>query len=227
LMAGCVSSQRVVAREIIGKDGAPMALVSAGEFLFRDSTSHQRKSLPGFYIDKYELTTRRYAKFLHETGREIPLYWNEVSLVSDGERPVIGVTWHDADAYCRWAGKRLPTEQEWEKAARGTDGRKYPWGNEKPDKSLANYGDSRDNYGGDVRLWQGYSTLDLEDSYELGKSPYGIYNMAGNVQEWTSSDYDNRWKVFRGGSWGGNTYVLQVTFRYGGNPAHWNTSTGF
>src|SRR5207249_3819360 len=74
LMAGCVSSQRVVAREIIGKDGAPMALVSAGEFLFRDSTSHQRKSLPGFHIDKYELTTRRYAKFLHETGREIPLY---------------------------------------------------------------------------------------------------------------------------------------------------------
>jgi len=195
-MTGCVLfNQPKDLREIIAKDGVPMLLVPAGEFVYGDD--NHRLWLPAFYMDKYELTTVRYAKFLHATGREQPYKWNEVNQVTDRERPVIGVSWYDADAYCRYYGKRLPTEQEWEKAARGTDGREYPWANEEPNPSRASY-----NWDG-KRQWQGYSTLAWVKNYESGKSPYGIYNMAGNVWEWTSSDSDKsgKSKVVRGGSW--------------------------
>jgi len=122
---------RQTGREVTGKDGAPMVLVPAGEFLYGDN--NQRLSLPAFYIDKYEVSTRLYAAFIRDTRRAQPSDWSQqVALVGSGDRPVVNVTWHDADAYCRHYGKRLPTEQEWEKAARGTDGRKYPWGNEEP-----------------------------------------------------------------------------------------------
>ncbi len=182
-------------REITGKDGAPMVLVPDGDFLY--AHTKYRESVDAFYMDKYEVTTTRYAAFLQVTSREKPKSWNDVNRVSDRERPVIGVDWNDADAYCRYYGKRLPTEQEWEKAARGTDGREYPWGNEEPKRSLANY-----NWDGN-RSWKGYLTLGSVESYEAGKSPYGLYNMAGNVAEWTSSDYDSSssLKVLRGGSW--------------------------
>jgi formylglycine-generating enzyme required for sulfatase activity len=207
------------AREITGTDGAPMVLVPAGEFLYGDN--NQRLSLPAFYMDKCELTTNRYAKFLQATGREQPYKWNEVSPVSDGERPVTGVSWRDANAYCRHYGKRLPTEQEWEKAARGTDGRKYPWGNEEPNQSLARY-----NWDG-KRQWQGYITLASVESYESGKSPYGLYNMAGNVWEWTSSDYDSSRRVLRGGSWYDSANNLRSTNRNNRNPRYKYNLRGF
>jgi formylglycine-generating enzyme required for sulfatase activity len=180
-------------REITSRDGAPMLLVPAGEFLYGDN--NQRMSLSAFYMDKYEVTTKLYAQFLQATSRKQPEYWNQVSQVSAGDRPVIGVDWYDADAYCHQYGKRLPTEQEWEKAARGTDGRKYPWGNDEPSSGLANFG----------KQWQAninyYSErLTAVGSYESGKSPYGIYDLAGNVWEWTSSDEGSN-KVIRGGSW--------------------------
>lgn len=164
--------------------------------------------LPAFYMDKFEVTTKLYAAFMQATGRAAPARWNEVNHVSDGDRPVIGITWHDADAYCQYYGKRLPTEQEWEKAARGTDGRKYPWGNEEPSQSLASY-----DWDG-KRRWQGYAALATVESYESGKSPYGIYNMAGNVSEWTSSDYDSsgKYKVLRGGAW--DSYVDYLRSSY-------------
>jgi formylglycine-generating enzyme required for sulfatase activity len=79
------------------------------------------------YMDLYEVTTWRYARFLAATGRATPLFWEEVDLTTHKDRPVVGVDWTDADAYCRWAGRRLPTEAEWEKAARGTDERRHPW----------------------------------------------------------------------------------------------------
>ena len=129
------------------------------------------------------------------------------------EAPVRIVTWTKAQEYCQAMGKRLPTEAEWEKAARGTDGREYPWGNEwHPD--YANVG-------------QNEQDLMPVGSYEQGKSPYGVYDMAGNVMEWTadwfeaypgaeykSPNYGHKRRVVRGGSWGGvGHYVIPHFFR--------------
>lgn len=145
-----------------------------------EKPSH-RVYLDAFYIDKYELTTSRYAQFLKATRRKQPDHWNEVSMAAHRDRPVIGVDWHDADAYCRWSGKRLPTEAEWEKAARGTEGRQYPWGNERPTSRNANFGKCCD--------WKGYASLAPVGSLEAGKSPLGISDMAGNVYEWVADWY--------------------------------------
>jgi hypothetical protein len=135
-------ANRQPGQEITTSDGAPAVLIPAGNFsMGNDEDSPLREIyVDGFYIDKYELTVSRYAKFLQSTGNvRAPDYWQEANLDSAGDLPVIGVDWHDADAYCRWAGKRLPTEAEWEKAARGTDGRTYPWGNEEPTAARANF----------------------------------------------------------------------------------------
>ena len=166
-------------KEITGTDGAPMMLVPAGEFLYGDD--NQRLSLPAFYMDKYEVTVSRYASFLQASGRKQPEYWNQVSQVSAGDRSVIEVDWYDAYTYCRQYAKRLPTEQEWEKAARGTDGRTYPWGNDEPSERYANFGKEWDNLNYESEL------LTAVGSYEDGKSPFGIYDLAGNVWEWTST----------------------------------------
>ncbi|RMF89553.1 MAG: formylglycine-generating enzyme family protein, partial [Nitrospinota bacterium] len=129
----------------------PMVLVPAGEFimgstsedidqllqqfpstnreLFTHEMPQHRVYLDAFYIDKYEVTNRLYQRFVEATGHRKPEYWGDSDL-NGPEQPVVGVSWYDAKAYCEWAGKRLPTEAEWEKAARGTDGRTYPWGNE-------------------------------------------------------------------------------------------------
>ena len=200
-----------IVRELTGKDGAPMLLVPAGEFLYGDDK--RRVTLNAFYMDKYEVTTNLYAEFMRATGREAPEYWNGVSLASHGDRPVVGVDWSDADAYCRQYGKRLPTEQEWEKAARGTDGRKYPWGNEEPSSRYANYGkDYSENFYND--------RLTPVGNYEAGASPYGIQDMAGNAWELTSSEYAfsskaskvlgfSSSKVIRGGSWNSEASFLR------------------
>ncbi len=208
-------------RELIGKDGAPMLLVPEGEFLYGDKK--QRISLPAFYMDKYEVSTGQYATFMAATGTKNPEYWSTSVPVSNGQKPVVGVSWHEADAYCRQYGKRLPTEQEWEKAARGTDGRTYPWGNEEPTSRHAKY----DQDG--KASWNGYATLASVESYEAGKSPYGLYHMAGNVWEWTSSDYDNsgKAKVYRGGSWGTFATNLESTDRDRGSPDYGYANQGF
>jgi formylglycine-generating enzyme required for sulfatase activity len=161
-------------REIIGKDGAPMILVPNGEFTMGDGSYNNLERpvyLDAYYIDKFELTVSRYAKYMDHIGTKHG--WTKADLLSHGDRPVVEVDWNDADAYCRWARKRLPNEAEWEKAARGTDGRIYPWGNEKPNPSLANF-----DWDGRQR-WEGYRTLSVVGSYEAGKSPYGLYDMAG------------------------------------------------
>lgn len=204
-------------RELTGKDGAPMVLVPAGAFLYGDGDEHlnfdtgervkeplQRLELPAFYMDTFEVTTERYGIFLRATGRAAPGRWEEISFVSDANRPVITVSWHDADAYCRHFGKRLPTEQEWEKAARGPDGRRYPWGNKKPTRQYANFG--RDG------KWEGYTTtLSMVGNHPDDKSPYGIYDMAGNVWEWTNSTKngtDDR--IVKGGTWISQPVLSQV-----------------
>jgi formylglycine-generating enzyme required for sulfatase activity len=181
---------------ICEKDGAPMVLVPAGEFLmgsaegdkeasaaekpqrrvylmgsaegdekaFDNEKPQRRVYLDAFYIDKYEVTNALDGKFMQATGHEAPGYWNDSSLNTPNQ-PVVGVSWYDAEAYCKWAGKRLPTEAEWEKVARGTDGRKYPWGNQW-DKTRANTDEG--NLGKPTPV----------GSYEGGKSPYGAYDMA-------------------------------------------------
>ncbi len=200
------------AAEITGNDGAIAVVVPAGNFVMGDDVESPLREvyLDNFYIDKYEVTLSRYAKFLDATGgARPPEGWQQLNLESAGALPVVGVDWHDAEAYCRWAGKRLPTESEWEKAARGGDGRKYPWGSEDPTPALANFGKSADGpySGGLVPV----------ESRPAGKSPYGAHNMAGNASEWVSDWFaagfvrgdvrnpkgpeNGTAKVIRGGGW--------------------------
>ena len=188
--------------EITGKDGAPMVFIPAGEFTMgsdegeADERPAHRVFVDAFYIDKYEVTTDLFFKFLRATNSATPPDWTQVRLTQHADLPVVGINWYIADAYCQWAGKRLPTSAEWEKAARGTGGLKYPWGYEDPTTELANYGQSVSDAVYDDRL----ATV---DSYKSGTSPYGIYNMAGNVGEWVSnkSVVFSGYRLVRGGSW--------------------------
>nr|MBI3614395.1 SUMF1/EgtB/PvdO family nonheme iron enzyme [Nitrospirota bacterium] len=220
------SAPKETGREITGKDGAPMVLVLAGEFIYGhgEKTTQQKASVDAFYMDLYEVTTGRYAQFMQATGRGKPDYWSEVRPVSDGELPVVGVEWDEANAYCQWAGKRLPTDQEWEKAARGTDGRAYPWGNTVPTAGLANYDHSlanADRSGCSLFCNVYAEKLKPVNSYKGGRSPYGIYNMAGNVWEWVEE------KVLRGGSWADFASDLQSAGQLNFGPAPRDSSIGF
>jgi formylglycine-generating enzyme required for sulfatase activity len=216
----CTSLAKETGREIIGKDGAPMVLVPAGKFLYGDNK--ERRSLPAFYMDKFEVTTKRYAAFLQSAGRIQPTDWpKQVAAADSGDRPVVQVTWLDADAYCRQYGRRLPTEEEWEKAARGTDGRTFPWGNGEPTNRHANYGK-------DLKFSDPYSErLTAVGHHDAGKSPYGLYDMAGNVWEWTSSDDVKERKVVKGGSWFSRSSDVRSAFREGIHPAKRDDSGGF
>jgi formylglycine-generating enzyme required for sulfatase activity len=220
---------------------SPMVLIPAGEFtmgangwVYTEQPVHH-VYLDAFKLDVHKITTSQYAKFLEATGRNQPYKWEEVILERDGDRPVVGVDWHDADAYCRWEGKRLPTEAEWEKAARGIDGRLYPWGNEKPTSQHANFGKDE---------WEGYETLSPKMYLAAGRSPYGIYDLAGNAWEWVadwmeSSYYETspnrnpvgpssgQTKVIRGGSWGDDPATIRSTARFGSDPAKKDNVTGF
>ena len=196
----------------------PMVEIPAGEFMMgsdgtqalEDERPSHRVWLDAFSIDLHEVTTAQYAAFLSADKRAAPWQWETVDLVQHGDRPVIGVDWRDAEAFCTWKGKRLPTEAEWEKAARGTDARPYPWGNQAPTGDLANFAlGARFSYN---------QVLFPVRSHEAGKSPYGLYHMAGNayewVQDWYGTNYydsspdrnppgpsQGQFKVLRGGSW--------------------------
>ncbi|HEY6288598.1 MAG TPA: formylglycine-generating enzyme family protein, partial [Nitrospiraceae bacterium] len=210
-----------------------MVLVPAGEFTMGSSTgdSDERPAhqvyVDVFSIDRYEVTVGQYAVFLQEGGGHPPSDWATMNRLAHQKRPVANVDWADAAAYCKWAGKRLPTEAEWEKAARGTDGRLYPWGNDPPTPLHANYGKTGSH---------DYGTLTPVGTLEDGKSPYGIYDMAGNVWEWVSDWYDNDYyknspqqnpggpsmggfKVIRGGSWTSSPRNLRSADRYWDPPS--------
>ncbi len=176
------------------KDGAEMIFIPAGAFQMGEEDlstaigAHPRRTvnLPGYWIYKNLVTVAQYKKFCQATGRQMPEAprWG----LKD-DHPVVNVTAADAEAYCRWAGVRLPSEEEWEKAARGTDGRKYPWGNEWDPSKCAN------------SVGATLSSTMAAGSFPQGASPYGVLDMAGNVGQLTSSSYDARYRVVCGSSW--------------------------
>ncbi|HEX7229773.1 MAG TPA: SUMF1/EgtB/PvdO family nonheme iron enzyme, partial [Candidatus Binatia bacterium] len=218
------------------KDGGAMVSVAAGAFWMGsedgdpDEKPRRRVYLDAFRIDKYEVTNVLYRQFMEATGHRAPEFWTNSS-VNAPKQPVVGVSWHDASVFCRWAGKRLPTEAEWEKAARGTDGRKYPWG-EQWDSSRANSAEARLGKPAAV------------GSFATGMSPYGVDDMTGNVWEWVADWYDANYyrtapnrnpkgpesgenRVVRGGSWVYFADSLRTSVRSGWSPMNTNMSIGF
>ncbi|MFA5139632.1 MAG: formylglycine-generating enzyme family protein [Elusimicrobiota bacterium] len=226
--------------------GADMAHIPGGEFWmgFDDAPDDEqpphRVYLDSFWIDKTEVTVTQYNEFSRATGRttrEQP-GWNK------DNHPVVNVDWDDARSYCAWAGKRLPTEAEWEKAARGPDGRKRPWGNDPPDAG----GVFRMNWGEglDREVWKrdGYEYTAPVGSYPAGASPYGLLDMAGNVWEWVADWYDENYyrsappknpkgppsgsaHSVRGGSWYVYATCARSSNRRHDDPAARSTEIGF
>ena len=204
-----------------------MAVVPAGEFMMGSPTGDSDEQpahkvyVETFSMDKYEVTVGQYAAFLQAKGIDPPSDWKTMNQSAHQKRPVANVDWADAFAFCKWAGKRLPTEAEWEKAARGTDDRLYPWGNEAPTPLHANFGKSD---------WNNHGVLAPIGTFEAGKSPYGMYDMAGNVWEWVNDWYDYNYykaspsqnpagpssggtKVIRGGAWNSNPRAMRSANR--------------
>jgi eukaryotic-like serine/threonine-protein kinase len=175
------------------KDGMAMVFVPAGEFTMGSNSSYylseqpeHKVNLDAFWIDQTEVTNAMFAKCVLD-GECMPQsslrsgtrgsYYGDTKF---DDYPVIYVNWNQAIAYCVWAGRSLPTEAQWEKAARGTDGRTYPWGDTAPSSILLNYNG-------------GVGDTSAVGGYESGKSPYGAYDMAGNVKEWVNDWYDRNY----------------------------------
>jgi formylglycine-generating enzyme required for sulfatase activity len=197
----------------IGKEPNEMILIPAGKFIrgsnhrLPDEGPEYEAETKAFWIDKYEVTNLQYKQFIYATNRKSPKHFRSRTYPEGKvDHPVVFVSWYDAYDYCKWAGKRLPTDIEWEKAARGTDGRDYPWG----DDFDVNKVNSPVRW--ESLHMQGDTTP--VGAFEGGKSPYGLYDMSGNVWEWTDSWYTqypgNQWpsenygelyKVLKGGSW--------------------------
>ena len=228
-----------------------MVKIPAGTFLmgsdkkvdrnaYQPEFPQRRVYLDAYEIDKYEVTTVQFLKFVLATERKPLIDWQYEGgnfQETMANHPVMHVSWFDADAYCRWAGKRLPTSAEWEKAARGEDGRIYPWGNEPAGLSRANFG--RTGLSGPVRDRPErlllYPPIISVDKYDNAVSPYGVFQLAGNVAEWTADWYDPHYyktapdrnpkgpekgtqRAFRGGGWIDSTPSVRPAQRNGTDP---------
>jgi serine/threonine-protein kinase len=217
--------------------------VLAGVFImgsedgFNDEKPLHNVHLEEYWMGKYQVTNAQYKAFVVAGRHSAPDHW-EKGEIPDGKKnfPVKYVEWHDAIAFCKWASQasgetiRLPSEAEWEKAARGTDGHKYPWGNQKPDASLCNYD----------KIFGGTDPVEVHSP--AGDSPYGCADMAGNVWEWTNSIYqpypyqedDGREdpasdgkRVFRGGSWSDGGSIVRSALRNRFSPYYKSDGIGF
>lgn len=230
ISAGCVRYGGVKEDSVPAED---MVYIPFGEFIMGadetdgevgidvgvDAMPRRKVFVKAFYIDKYEITNKEYKDFLAAVPVRLPLLWGphyapKYPPIRDND-PVSDVNWHEADGYCRWKGKRLPTEEEWEKAARGIDGRKFPWGNDW-NNDMANTQEyhfkmQRPKDTKDDRYTH---TVAVIGTFKKDVSPYGARDMAGNVMEWTSSWYQaypgnslerpsfgKSHRVMRGGSW--------------------------
>jgi formylglycine-generating enzyme required for sulfatase activity len=234
-----------------------------------DERPQHTVTLAAFYIDAYEVTNARFQQFVQATGYRTDaerdnggaFYVNGQWEPANGgnwrtpqgpgshlegldNHPVVYVTWYDAEAYCQWADKRLPTEAEWEKAARGIDGRVYPWGNTLVGTEV-NFCDRRcSHYGRDNTVDDGVRYSAPVGHYSAGQSPYGVYDMAGNVWEWVADGYsttyyqqspvenppgplENNRVVFRGGSWLSGPVSLRTANRTGEPPTFRDAEIGF
>lgn len=206
-----------------------MALVPAGYFVHGtnaggyDEQPERRVYLNAFWIDRHEVTNYQYRTFVHATGHRKAgppsRYARNVSQMRGVNQPVTYVSWDDADGYCRWKSKRLPTEAEWEKAMRGVDGRLWPWGNTADDLA-ANWGSARD----------GFAVTAPVGSFKRDISPFGVADGAGNVMEWVADWYGEdvyrsapernpkgpeyaAYKVLRGGGYMSTGKDVRITSR--------------
>ncbi len=219
----------------------PMVLIPAGEFIMgsekggADEVPVRKVHLDAFQINQYEVTQFQYAEFVQATGHRSPItrYVKNIDYFNHPNQPVVYVSWSDAYDYCRWRGLRLPTEAEWEKAARGTAGSEWPWNGDFK-ASFANFKGEAD---------QGVFTSTV-GSYEADKSPYGIYDMAGNVREWVQDWYEQEYykhapqenpmgpkvgdvKVMRGSSWNDSHFSGRTASRLKMIPNYRETGVGF
>jgi formylglycine-generating enzyme required for sulfatase activity len=179
-------AEKKIALFTSGRDGRPMARVPAGKFLYGEDKEEAETG--EFFIDRYPVTNAEYKKFVDATGHAEPAHWRNHTWPEDRENhPVVEVNWASANAYAQWAGKRLPTNEEWEKAARGTDGRVWPWGDEWDIDKCNVFSDGTSETGK-------YSPA--------GDSPYGCADMAGNVWEWIGGGSPSQLRApLRGGDW--------------------------
>jgi formylglycine-generating enzyme required for sulfatase activity len=208
--------------ELARKPISPIGMVysQGGEFILGSENGKseaekptQKVSVGSFFIDVYEVTNAQYLRFVNATNHKMPTEWKNRSIPKDQDNyPVVGVNWDDANAYAKWAGKRLPTEEEWEFAASGIDNFKYPWGN----------------------AWKlNIANIEGKGFVEVGKfkvqSPLGLFDMVGNAWEWTASDFKaysngklppifsgkSNLKTIRGGSFESTREYATTSYRIG------------
>lgn len=237
---GYKSSTTPIDQKISASDGMLQLFVPKGEFLMGKEGEPDADSplhivyLEAFWIDQTEISNSMYETCVNALGCTLPVlsenlyYGNWIYR----DHPVVYVNWYQANEYCAWAGRRLPTEAEFEKAARGTEKNKYPWGNNVPNPRLANYAESL--IGGTVSVFR----------YPLGASPYGALNMVGNVREWVADWYTETYyqetplinpigpetgfeRSMRSGAYDADANELLVTWRYKHEPQSAGLSRGF
>jgi formylglycine-generating enzyme required for sulfatase activity len=180
----CPSGARHLVRHPL--DGKAMTLVDAG--VYEAGRDGETRWLPGFYVDVYPTTNADYARFLESTGRRPPIHWLDGRCPPNKQdHPVVNVSHLDAEAYARWAAKALPSREQWEKAARGASGQIFPWGNTAA-PGRCNSREAR------------FGATTPVSWYDEGVSPYGVFDMCGNVWEWCASHSDAGRRVLKGGA---------------------------